>query len=242
MSRVIIWPVIFLGIIVCSTLNAQENEWTTRMELSYVSTSGNTSTQTLSGKLDMEGLKGKTRFFLKSACLASKNEEKEVANKWTSEIRVERIFSGRFFGFIGLNYLRDRFAGFKYRLNIGPGLGIDIVKYEKHMLKCLVSSTYYWETYSVESVESDQFISAKFGLNYEWIIRQNVSYKASCNYAMSLENSSKYYLFGETSLSVSISDNLAIGISYLVNFQNLVPDPEIGKTDTSFLTSFIITL
>ena len=234
---------IFLFVIICfAHIKAQEKEWETQAELSYVQTSGNSTSQTASAKLDFNGNISKNRYLLRAMFLTARDEGKEKASKLTGLLRYERVFSGRIFGFMEMGYLRDRFAGYEHRLSAGPGIGIDIIHTKKHILKSLLSGMYTFESYTVELLETDHFTTVKTALNYEWNIRENTTLKTGVDYSTSLENQDKYYFNGESSLSVGISSRISIGVSYLVNYQNLVPSPEIKSTDTSFLTSIILSL
>ena len=227
-------------VLIFGNLPAQEKGWKTRLELSYVKTAGNTKTETFSGRIDVEGKGGGSRYFFRSGYLVSKDGGKENANKLTSEARMERVFGGKLFGFVDLNYLRDELAGYDHRVSVGPGFGYDLLRREKHTLKSLVSCVYLWEVYAVEEMRSDGFVSGKVGVDYEWTIKESVTHKAVVNYVVSLENGQKYYIAGESSLRVGLSGAFSIGLSYLVNYQNLVPGPGIRRTDVSFLTSLIV--
>ncbi len=237
------WPIsLFYILILVPCLFAQDKTRETHLELGYVSTSGNTDTQTLSGKVDIKLRGEKNRLFVQSTYLRSENDGEEDANRFTAGIRAERVFSGRLFGFIGLDYLIDRFAGYRHRLSVGPGLGFDILKSEIHKLKGLISGNYVVEDYSVEGVESDGYGSVKGSMNYEWVVRTNVLFKTQISSSVSLENSEKYFLFGEAAVEVAISNRLSLGVGYRINYQSIVPGPDIEKTDMSFMTSLIVNL
>ncbi len=233
---------VFLCLLCVATLRAQEKIWKSRLEISYVKTSGNTNTETFSGKLDVEGAGWGDRYFLRSAYILAKDSSEENANKLTSEARLERVFTGRLFGFVGMSYSRDRFSGYEYRFSVGPGLGFDIIKREKHSLKGLSSINYFYEKYSVKEKDRDRFASVKNAISYQWMIKENVILKSRVGYYFSLKNREKYFYFGEATLEVGISSRFSVGISYLLNYQNLPPAPEIKNTDVSFLTSLIINL
>ena len=239
MKRILIWIVVCICV---QALYAQEKSGKVHLELGYVLTSGNSNTQTLSGKADVKHEGEKNRLFFLSTYLRSENDGRKEANRFTAAARYERVFSGRLFGFIGSDYLIDRFSGYAHRISIGPGLGFDILKSDVHALKGLVSGMYIFEDYSVPDVDSDGFGSIEFKLYYEWTVRSNVTLKTQGSYSASLENMNKYYLYGEAAVEVSISDRLSLGIGYRINYQNLAPGPDIEKTDMSFMTSLIVNL
>ena len=221
---------------------AQEKAWSTRFEVSYVNTSGNTRTQTFSGKVEVKGEKGADRFLASAGFLNARDEGEDKANRLTSEMRYEHVFSGRLFGFIGAGYLRDTFAGYEHRISAGPGLGVDLLKGEVHTVKGLLSSEYVYESFATAEAGSDDFTTAKLGVNYGWMIRKDIAYALAVNSSLSLKDTEKCYLNAETSLNVAVSKTISIGMSYALRYQNLVPAPGIEHADTSFLTSLIVSL
>lgn len=223
-------------------VHSQDKKFESRLELSYVKTAGNTRTEMISSKLNVQGKGLGNRYFFRSTFLRSEDDRKENANIFTSEFRVERILSGRLFGLLGTKYVRDRFAGYEYRFSIGPGIGYDILKRENHTLKGLCSIRYYREQSTVKEARTQEFAALKNGVHDEWTIRSNVTWKNRLEYYLSLKNREKYYVFFESALEVAISNKLSIGVSYLVNYQNLIPAPGIVSTDTSLMTSLIIDL
>jgi putative salt-induced outer membrane protein len=223
-------------------VHSQDKKFESRLELSYVKTAGNTRTETISSKLDVQGKGLGNRYFFQSTFLRSEDDKKENANIFTSEFRVERVLSGRLFGLLGTKYVSDRFAGYEYRFSIGPGIGYDILKMEKHTLKGLCSIGYYREQSTVKEARTQEFASLKNGIHDEWTIRSNVTWKNRLEYYLSLKNREKFYVFFESALEVAMSNKLSIGIRYLVNYQNLIPAPGIVSTDTSLMTSLIIDL
>ena len=223
-------------------IQAQEKTWERRAEFSYVQTTGNSRSETASFKLDVNGKGEKNRVFMRLLYLLMRDEGQQKANKLSSGIRYERIFTGRLFGFIDTGYLRDRFAGFEHRMSAGSGIGYDVMTGGRHVLKSLVSGMYVYENYAISNHDTDRFATLKLALNYGWNIKENVSFHANGNYSVSLKDREKYYINAESSLSVGINSRLSLGISYLVNYQNLVPAPNIRSTDTSFLTSLIVSL
>ncbi len=107
---------------------ASEGKIATRFELSYAQTSGNTKTENISVNFNVEGQFQKNKCIARGGYLMAKNNQTESANKFNAEIRYERVFTGRVFGFIESSYLRDRFSGYEYRFSTGPGLGFNVIQ------------------------------------------------------------------------------------------------------------------
>ena len=237
--------ILFSLISVCFTAYAQSGEepgWKTNLGLAYVSTSGNTQTQTFSAKLGSGGEISTVRCEIKGSYLFTKDDKSEKANKLDAGVRAEKIIVSGLFGYIEAGYLRDKFSGYTYRASIGPGLGYDIMQHENQQLKGLASVMYYTDKYSVGTVDKESYGSFKAGLQYKWTMRENVQLQWNADYLLSLKVQEKYFLNTDVSLDVAINSRLAIGLNYQVRYQNQVPSPEVKQTDTAFTTSLIINL
>ena len=91
-------------------------------------------------------------------------------------------------------------------------------------------------------MDKESYGSFKAGLQYKWILQENVQFQWNADYLISLKEQDKYFLNTDTSLDVAINSRLAIGLSYQIRYQNQIPSKEVKKTDTAFMTSLIINL
>ncbi len=236
-----------LSIFVASTLKAAEgggeeesNAWKARAEISYVSTSGNSDTQTFAGKLEVKKEGPVHRFYIEGSALFAESDGEETSNRLSFEGRWERVISKRFFGFLSTGYYSDKFSGYNYRLFAGPGAGYDFIKEEKHKLKGLLSIVYYYDDFSEGDKGSDNYPSGKADAKYTWKILDNVLFKQILRYLISFKETDRYFIDSESSIEVKITRMLSLGINYIINYQHLPPSPDIKHTDTTFLTTLII--
>jgi putative salt-induced outer membrane protein len=235
-----------LGLFFISAPNAKAQEiegnapWKTHIEVSYVSTSGNTETETLSGKLEVKKEGPKNRYIARSNVLYARNNNEDTSNKGALEARWERTINKRLFGFLTSKYSRDKFSGYKYRISAGPGIGYDIIRTDKHFLKGLVSVLYNHDRYSEGFDKSDDYSAGTTGINYEWKILENLKFKENADYLVSFDDTDKYFINSETALEVKINNYLSLGLSYVIAYQNYLPKAGAEHVDTTFMTSLII--
>ena len=235
-----------LGIIFVRVPNAKAQElkekvpWKTHIEVSYVTTSGNTKTETLSGKLEVKKEGEKNRYIVRSNTLYARNNNEETASKGALEGRWERTLTERLFGFLTAKYISDKFSGYKYRVAAGPGMGYDIVRTEKHFLKGIASALYYHDRYSEGFDKTDDYAAGNAGINYEWQILENLKFKENADYLFSFDDTDKYFINSETALEVKINTYLSLGLSYIIAYQNQLPVAGTEHIDRTFLTSLII--
>ncbi len=215
-----------------------EKLWSVHIELSHVSTTGNVKTQTLSEKAEIKREGKVNRLYFKNSILYATQEGEETANRLDVNGRWERLLTERFFGFLTVGYRRDKFSGYKYRLNGGPGVGYDIVRTERHELKGLLSSLYYYN--EIESGGIENYQTVKVEIYYEWLIKENLRFKENASYFVNLSDTEVFFVNSETSLEVSINEHLSLGVGYKVAYQNKPPEPTVKKTDTTFSTSLIV--
>ncbi len=227
---------LFLFIFAVSPVFAKDR-WKIHSEVSYVKTSGNSDTETLSVKTEVKKEEVINRYSFKGEFLYGKTDNKENTNKFYLLGRWERLLTKKLFGFIQGDYLRDRFSGFDYRTVWGFGLGYDFIKTKKHQLKGLVSLGYTFE--DLKSGATDDYTSGKAEILYQWNIRENLKFKEDLNYLQSFKEYKIYYINSSTGLEVKINAHFSLGVGYKIAYQHSPPSTGIKKTDTTFLTSLI---
>ena len=229
------------GMLLSETRNARaEHEmdqapWKTRIEFSYVTASGNTDTEILSGKLDAKKEEEIHRYYLKGTVLHAEERGEETANKSLLDGRWERVLREKLFGFVTASYLKDKFSGYDYRMAGGPGLGYDLVRTEEHKLKCLISTIYSYDRYYEGDKDRDSYVSGKATIYYEWEILKNLRFKENADYLVSFEDTDKYFINSETALEAKVNGSVSLGVSYALAYQHRPPSPDIEHTDKVFL-------
>ncbi len=215
----------------------KKKPWKVRIEVSYVNTSGNIETQTLSAKSNAKWEGKKNRFFMKGSAFYAKQEDKETANKFSIEVRAERLLTEKFFIFTVGGYERDRFSGYLYKWNTGYGVGYDFIKTKKQKLKGLVSLHYYYN--KVEDGSIDNYATFRAEFTYSRKLTKNLTFKQFANYIVDTQDTRVYFLNSETSLEINVTKKIALGISYKLAYQNVPPEEGIERLDTIFSTSLI---
>jgi putative salt-induced outer membrane protein len=217
-----------------------DNPWKVRIELSYVNTSGNTDTRTLAGKLAAKKEGAFNRYYLDGSYFQTESEGEETSNKLKLEGRFERVVTKRLFGLFSAGYFRDKFSGYDFRAFGGPGLGIDLIKTDRHGLQVLTSLLYYHDELSAGEESTDDYAAGKATARYEWRVLENLKIKETLDYFVSFEDTQRSFIDSVTSAEVKINTRLSLGLSYIVNYQNAPPSPDIEHTDITFLTTLII--
>ena len=206
------------------------------LELSYVQTSGNSNTSTFSTKVEAStALSDKSNFRAKGNILYSENDNDSSANKYDIELDYNYMLSEKIYSYFGVNYLKDQFSDYDYRLNAGPGLGYKLLDDKEQTIDLQGGLDYALDQYS-DGIK-DEYVASRAEVNYRYKINENLKFKQMFNYLVSLEDNNKYFMASDTSLGVKMTDNLSLGVSYRVDYVNQTTKEH---ADRKLLTSLII--
>ena len=206
------------------------------LELSYVQTSGNSNTSTFSTKVEAStALSEKSNFRAKGNILYSENDNDSSANKYDIELDYNYMLSEKIYSYFGVNYLKDQFSDYDYRLNAGPGLGYKLLDDKEQTIDLQGGLDYALDQYS-DGIK-DEYVASRAEVNYRYKINENLKFKQMFNYLVSLEDNNKYFMASDTSLGVKMTDNLSLGVSYRIDYVNQTSKEH---ADRKLLTSLII--
>ncbi|ADY72735.1 protein of unknown function DUF481 [Desulfurobacterium thermolithotrophum DSM 11699] len=225
----------FLIVMACFPLTAlgQNNQ----ISISYSNTAGNTNTQSLTvGYRFEKGLEGK-RFYSNGSYFYKKDDGKETANKLVVDNRFELDITNRLLFFVKNFIHRDTFSGYNLRLGVGPGVGYQLLKKDNENLKLFFGADFTYNNYVDQGTEN--YVAGDVGLEYNRQLLENLFFTQKVSYLMSLKNSKDYFVHSETCFKVPITEKMALGVSYKINYHNLLPDGAKYHTDKMFSTSLI---
>lgn len=239
-----VWVLILLFFPIISSIARGENgddlSWKSRVELSFVDTTGNTDTQTFSGKVDVQKRKGLSNYFFTGRFLYGVESGDVTSSKFVSETGWEYTVTERLFSTLAIGYLRDKFSGYDYRVYGGPGIGYTFIKSDNRVVEGFISSIYYYDRFFRAGGDFDAYPTAKVRLKCEWKLNTNLKIKEIIDYFISFQDKDKYFIDYDSSIEVRINQSLSLGMTYIINYQNLLPSPDVRHTDTTFLTTLII--
>ncbi|WP_418185836.1 DUF481 domain-containing protein [Aliarcobacter vitoriensis] len=205
-----------------------------RLELSYINTSGNTDTSSLSGRLGLNAKFDEQELKAKGSILKSKDNNKKSANKYELELDYDHMIGDRLYTYLGAHYINDEFSDYDSRLNVGPGLGYKFIYTDDEVLD--IQGGFDYAVDKFKNGKKDEYVAPRAELNYKYKIKENIELKQMLSYLISAEDSEKYFFSSETGIAVKMMENLSLGASYRIDYVNYT---EKEKTDKKFLTSLI---
>jgi len=205
----------------------QNQEVVTNVKLGYTQTSGNTDTEefTAEGKVKKEWNANSLSLALdaqygNSANVITKNKyflELEYGYKFTPSLALSLV----------LGYKNDKFSSYNYQSYIGPGLKYTALKSDLQTLDLEASVLYSKDELQDVYVAStpdfnDKYGSYKAKFNYELQLLENLKFNQEASYRASFDDAQNYFVFSKSELSTKLSTMFSAGISYKIDYTNLV--------------------
>jgi len=220
----------------------QNQDIMTHAKVGYTQTDGNTNTKdfTLEGKLTKEWDVNSLALTLDAQY--GKLESDTTKEKYFAELEYGYKFTSSLTFSVVLGYKDDKFSSYNYQSYVGPGLKYNAIKSDLQTLDVEASLLYSKDELQAAYVAAtpdfvDSYGSYKAKLTYELQVLENLKFNQEASYRASFDDSENYFVFSKSELSTKLSDVFSAGVSYKVDYTNLVV-AGIEKTDTT-LTAFL---
>ena len=217
-------------VLVSSNVHSAEEKkspWKTSAELGYVSTSGNTNTETLIFKFDtayeIEKWKHQAHFeILNTKADDANTPDKELvttADKMLVTAQSDYKFTPRDYFFGLVSYEDDRFSGFEYQAKLNLGYGRKVLVLEKHKLDAEIGPGY--RNFKVDNASSSEDEAMlRLAAKYKWLISDYSDFKQDFTAEFG-EDQTEWKSI--TALKSNINKTLAMKLSYTVRYLDVVP-------------------
>jgi putative salt-induced outer membrane protein len=209
--------------------------WSGQASLSFVSTSGNSSTQTLGAGAEIDYNKDVWAGLARAAYLRAEATDQttkmETVNAESSAatLRGARKLQPKLEAFVQGDFVRDTFSGIDHRLTGEAGVGYSVVDTAPQALKLTVGLGYTKESRSAG--ESLSFSSAIAGLGYKWKFSKTAEFAEDVAYTEDLKDTGDWRLSNVTSLTAGLTTVLSLKATYTLNYLK-EPVAGFGSTDT----------
>jgi putative salt-induced outer membrane protein len=243
MKKVLLTTIIFIFGFMVAEIQAEEakeeKRWKDEAELSYVSTSGNTETTTLSGKnLLLYKFTDKLTGEWKIAALRGEDGDVTTAERYSTDLKLSLQFAEQMYGAVAAGWLKDQFSGFDARYYAGPLLGYKFMVGPKHFLLGEGGVNYAREEYTDDS-DNDFLEGRAFG-RYEYVFTEKTKFSQSAEYLHDFDDSDNYKIKSETALITALAGNFALKTSYEIRYQNRPIPEDLDTTDTLFTVALVV--
>jgi putative salt-induced outer membrane protein len=216
---------------------AEEQPTKLSLGLSYLATSGNSSSQTggmdflFKHEFDPWGIQVSANF------LRAEQDGKLTAKKLYFGVRGTRALSADVELFLEGSYLQDQFAGLNPRLIGAGGLTYKMLHGPKHELAFDAGLT--WTKDTLVDDGSKNYLGAVAAGRYGWNISKTAKLTQNLSFYPSFKQGSDWRIESQTGLQAAVSTDVAIKLTYGFRYANQ-PEPGFRKTDTQTAASLVI--
>jgi len=206
-----------------------------KAEVSFVSTSGNTSTQTLGAALEGEYKPSPWAYKAAFAFVRAESDGEVKARSLAASLRAGRKIADPIEVFAEARYLKNTFAGVDNRYAADAGIAWTFLKMPQHTLKAEVAGGYTKEDRTTG--DNLSFATARVGLGYKWAISKTAEFTDDCSFIEDLSDTSDWRTQSVSALSAAVSTLFSLKASYTFAYVRK-PPAGFGRTDT--ITAFAL--
>ena len=208
---------------------AAETGWSGTGEFGFVSTSGNTETETLNLKLEFVKNTEKWRYRLAGAALTSSKSGDKDAERYMAEFQGDRKLDEKSYLFGVVRWDSDKFGAYDPQQTITVGYGRELMKSENHELKGEIGIGYRRLEAATTGVTSSEAI-ARFMLDDAWSITPSTAWN---NRLLIEAGSDNTFTQFNTGLAVAMNEKFALKLGFELRHNTDVPFGVTEKTDTT---------
>jgi len=244
-----------LGLIFCAAAQAESNNNPTtkpasttkgELELGVISTTGNTETNSIQGKLsitqDLESWK--SNYVFDALYKDEKVDDNGVKKTQTS---AEKYFASTQFDYKLLNqhsalflfasYEQDRFSGYDYQTSVAAGYSEHFLRTAPHDLTLSAGPGYSMSKNAADGEKNDTVI-IRLAMNYKFTLSENARFQQTLSTEAAVDSEDNSKTKSETSVAAKVMGDLSLKAGYAITHNSEVPDGT-ENTDTSTTLSVI---
>jgi putative salt-induced outer membrane protein YdiY len=209
------------------------------LQFSFVTTSGNSSTQSigLAGELVLRP--GPWLLDSKTAFVRNVADHVVSARSLTGLSRLSRDFGPRAAGFAQYDYQRDVFSGILSRNSITAGVSVNLVPDDGQVLRLDAGAGYAVE-HDVGVLARSKSATALGGVHYEAKLSPTSSFSDDARFFASLSHATDRRFDQTTALTAQVTSRLSLKGSYVVHYVH-DPVPGFRRTDTVSSVTLAVT-
>jgi putative salt-induced outer membrane protein len=226
-----------LALLACSLASAEDKPSKLSLGLSYLATSGNSSTQTAGVDFLFKHEFAPWGIQVSANFLRAEQDGKLTAKKLYFDVRGTRALNSDVEIFLDGSYLQDQFAGLDPRLIGAAGLTYKLLRGPVHELAFDGGLT--WTRDTLVNDGSKNYLGALVAGRYGWTISKTAKFTQDISFFPSLEQGSDWRIESQTGLQAAVSTDVAVKLTYGFRYANQ-PEPGFRKTDTQTAASLVI--
>lgn len=199
--------------------------WHGEGEFGLATTSGNSDTETLNGRLELVNNIGLWRHNIDLSALSVSDDDSTTAERYTFGYKADRKISDNDYLFGAFRYDDDRFSGFDFQSSLTAGYGRRLFERQRSRLDVEIGTGYKFSE-TVDGETQDEVIARLYG-DYEYKVSSNSLFSQTLLIEPGIENT---FTESITAFKVKFAEKLALKLSLSIKNNSDTP-PGTTSTD-----------
>ena len=193
---------------------------------------GNSDTMNISVGTSAARRTEKDRFTVTFLYSRTEDDGEKTAENTYGQLKYDYFLNPKWYLYLNMDMLSDKFNDINLRTTIGPGVGYQIWEEENKALSLEAGLSFTSEDRDLG--DDDNWLSARLGVNYMYKLFESILFTDQFVIYPDLENSGEYFLRNEASIATDIGNRLALKLSNIWE-RNSEPEPGLDEDDYTWL-------
>lgn len=206
----------------------QPKKWDGSITIGAAMQSGNTDRASASVSAQAVRKTDKDRFSLRFRHNYAEEDDELTTRNTFGALKYDYFFTRAMYGYLGVELLNDKFKDLNLRVVVGPGVGYQIWDDEIKTLLVEAGLAYFSE--DLDKGDDDSWITARLAGDFSYKLLDTIIFTDNLVVYPNLEDSGEYQLRNEAAIISALSENWALRLSNIVEYDS-DPPQDIKKTD-----------
>ncbi|NIQ97237.1 MAG: DUF481 domain-containing protein [Desulfuromonadales bacterium] len=213
-------------------INPPPVKWTGSLALGATRESGNTDRLSSSLSFNAKRRSDKERFTFHVLNNYAEEDDEVTTRNTYGRLKYDYFFTKKFYGFLSIEALYDKFRDINLRTVAGPGAGYQIWDDSRKSLSAELGVAYHNE--DKIAGEDDYWFTGRAAADFAYKFSETIEFTEQIIYYPRLEDQSDYQLRNEASVATTLLSSWALKVSHVLEYDSR-PEAAIKNRDETWI-------
>lgn len=194
--------------------------------------SGNTDRSSFSAAAEASIRGERDRFGVRFMFNYAEEEDEVTTRNLYGALKYDYFFTKKFYGYLALEMLKDRFKDLNLRTIVGPGVGYQVWDDPVKFLLFEAGLAYYSE--DRRTAEDDSWVAARLAGQFRYTLSKYLTFSDRLEIYPSLANGNDFTLRNEAAILSPIGAGWSLKLANIIEYDN-DPPRDVSKTDLTWI-------
>jgi len=193
---------------------------------------GNTDRSAFSAAADASIGGERDRFGVRFMFNYAEEEDEVTTRNLYGALKYDYFFTKKFYGYLALEMLKDRFKDLNLRTIVGPGVGYQVWDDPVKFLLFEAGIAYYSE--DRRTAEDDSWVAARLAGHFRYTLSKYLTFSDRLEIYPSLANADDFTLRNEAAILSPLGAGWSLKLANILEYDN-DPPRDVSKTDLTWI-------